>query len=226
MLPIKAGSATIPFPGIEADIVNDKGESLPPRVKGNFVCRRPFPGLTPTLWMDHDRYLRDYWNRIPGCYYTGDAEFKDEDGYLWFLGRMDEVIKIASHRIGTIEIESILVSHPAVAEAAVIGKPNSLRGEVAAAFVVLKAGYQPSEAMKKQLQNLIHKSMGKIVVIDDMDFVDMLPKTRSGKIMRRLIKALVTGQPLGDYSTIEDEGSILEIKKAAAELMASLKKRN
>ena len=100
------------MPGIEADIVNDNGESLPPRVKGNFVCRRPFPGLTPTLWMDHDRYLRDYWKRIPGCYYTGDTAFKDEDGYIWFLGRIDEVIKIASHRIGTIEIESTLLGPP------------------------------------------------------------------------------------------------------------------
>jgi acetyl-CoA synthetase len=225
MLPIKPGSATVPLPGIEADVVNDKGESLAVGVKGNFVCRRPFPGLTPTLWNDHDRYVRDYWQRIPGCYYTGDAAFRDEDGYYWFLGRMDEVIKIASHRIGTIEIESNLVAHPAVAEAAVVGKPDPMRGEVAAAFVVLKAGYEPSEELKKQLQDLVHKSMGKIVVIDDIDFVNTLPKTRSGKIMRRLIKAVITGQPLGDYSTIEDEGSIGEIKKAAEELLASLRKK-
>jgi acetyl-CoA synthetase len=224
MLPIKPGSATIPLPGIEADIVNDKGESVAAGVKGNFVCRRPFPGLTPTLWQDHERYVNDYWKRIPGCYYTGDAAFKDEDGYIWFLGRMDEVIKIASHRIGTIEIESTLVGHPAVAEAAVVGKPDPVKGEVAAAFVVLKAGYQPSEALKKELQDLVHKSMGKIVVIEDIDFVDMLPKTRSGKIMRRLIKAVITGQQLGDYSTIEDEGSISEIRKAAEELAASLKR--
>jgi acetyl-CoA synthetase len=138
---------------------------------------------------------------------------------------MDEVIKIASHRIGTIEIESTLVGHPAVAEAAVVGKPDPVRGEVAAAFVVLKSGYQPSNELKKQLQEVVHKSMGKIVVIDDIDFVDMLPKTRSGKIMRRLIKAVITGQALGDYSTIEDEGSIAEIRKAAEELMTSLRKR-
>jgi acetyl-CoA synthetase len=225
MLPIKPGSATIPLPGIDADIVNDKGEPLSVGVKGNFICRRPFPGLTPTLWRDHERYVNDYWKRIPGCYYTGDAAFKDKDGYIWFLGRMDEVIKIASHRIGTIEIESTLVGHPAVAEAAVVGKPDPVRGEVAAAFVVLKSGYQPSNELKKQLQEVVHKSMGKIVVIDDIDFVDMLPKTRSGKIMRRLIKAVITGQALGDYSTIEDEGSIAEIRKAAEELMTSLRKR-
>jgi acetyl-CoA synthetase len=225
MLPIKPGSATIPLPGIEADIVNERGESLPVNAKGNFVCLRPFPGLTPTLWKDHDRYVKDYWDRLPGRYYTGDAALRDEDGYIWFLGRMDEVIKIASHRVGTIEIESTLVSHPAVAEAAVVGKPDELRGEVAAAFVVLKAGQAPAEALKKELRELVQKSLGKIIVVDQIDFVDMLPKTRSGKIMRRLIKAVITGQPLGDYSTIEDEGSIDEIRKAAEQLIAGLKRK-
>ena len=225
MLPIKPGSATIPLPGIEADIVDERGESLPVNAKGTFVCLRPFPGLTPTLWRDHDRYVKDYWERIPRCYYTGDAALRDEDGYIWFLGRMDEVIKIASHRIGTIEIESTLVGHPAVAEAAVVGKPDPVRGEVAAAFVVLRAGYYPNEELRRALRELVQKSLGKIVVIDDIDFVDMLPKTRSGKIMRRLIKAIITGQSLGDYSTIEDEASIDEIRKAAEVLMGGLKKR-
>jgi len=226
MLPIKPGSATIALPGIEADIVNEQGESLPVDTKGNFVCLRPFPGLTPTLWRDHDRYVKDYWQRIPRRYYTGDAALRDEDGYIWFLGRMDEVIKIASHRVGTIEIESTLISHPAVAEAAVVGKPDQMRGEVAAAFIVLKSGYAPSEALKTSLRELVQKSLGKIVVLDDIDFVDMLPKTRSGKIMRRLIKAVISGQPLGDYSTIEDEGSIEEIRKAAEALIAGLKKKS
>jgi acetyl-CoA synthetase len=139
---------------------------------------------------------------------------------------MDEVIKISSHRIGTIEIESTLVGHPAVAEAAVVGKPDPVRGEVAAAFVVLKAGYAPSDELKKSLKALVQKSLGKIVVVDGIDFVDMLPKTRSGKIMRRLIKAVITGQPLGDYSTIEDEGSLEEIRKAAEALMAGLKRKS
>ncbi len=225
MLPIKPGSATIPLPGIEADIVNESGVSLPTGIKGHFVCRRPFPGLTPTLWRDHERYVKDYWRRIPGCYYTGDAAMRDEDGYVWFLGRMDEVIKIASHRVGTIEIESVLVGHPAVAEAAVVGKPDAIRGEVAAAFVVLKAGHIPNNELKTELRELVHRSLGKIVVVDDIDFVDMLPKTRSGKLMRRLIKAVITGQPLGDYSTIEDEGSISEIQKAGEGLITSLKKK-
>jgi len=225
LLPIKPGSATIPLPGIEADIVNEKGESLPVGAKGNFVCLRPFPGLTPTLWRDHDRYVKDYWERIPRRYYTGDAALKDEDGYIWFLGRMDEVIKIASHRIGTIEIESTLIGHPAVAEAAVVGKPDPVRGEVAAAFIVLRSGHIPNEELKRSLRELVQKSLGKIVVVDDIDFVDILPKTRSGKIMRRLIKAVITGQPLGDYSTIEDEGSIEEIRKAAEVLIAGLKRK-
>ncbi len=225
LLPIKPGSAAIPLPGIEADIVNDQGISLPVGVKGNFVCRRPFPGLTPTLWGDHDRYLMDYWKRIPGCYYTGDAALRDEDDYFWFFGRIDEVIKIASHRIGTVEIESTLVSDPAVAESAVVGKPDPLRGEVAAAFVVLKTGYSPSEELKSKLRELVQKSMGKIVVVE-IHFVNALPKTRSGKLMRRLIRAVITEQPLGDYSTIEDEASIEEIRKAAEELIAGMGKQS
>ena len=222
LLPVKAGSAAIALPGIEADIVNDQGQSLGTGVKGNFVIRRPFPGLTPTLWRDHERYLKDYWNRIPGCYYTGDAAMRDEDGYFWFFGRMDEVIKIASHRVGTVEIESTLVGDPAVAESAVVGKPDPMRGEVAAAFVVLKAGYEPTEELKSRLREHVRQSMGKIIVLDEIHFVSTLPKTRSGKLMRRLIKAVMAGQPLGDYSTIEDEASVGEIRKAAEELVASI----
>jgi len=213
MLPIKPGSATIPLPSIDADIVDDEGKSLPVGVKGQFVVRRPFPGLTPTIWGDKDRYAKEYWNRIPGCYYTGDGAIKDADGYIWFVGRVDEVIKIAAHRIGTIEIESALLSHAAVAEAAVVGKPDPIRGEVAWAFVVLKPGYQPSDELKDTLRGVVRKILGPIVVMGDILFVGKVPKTRSGKIMRRLIKAVVTGQPLGDYSTIEDVTAIDEIKK-------------
>ena len=218
MLPIKPGSATIPLPGIDAGVVDDEGESLPVGVKGNFIVRKPFPGLTPTIWRDEDRYAREYWNRIPGCYYTGDGAIKDADGYIWFVGRVDEVIKIAAHRIGTIEIESALLSHPAVAEAAVVGKPDPMRGEVACAFVVLKPGYPPIDELKDTLRGVVRKTLGPIVVIGDILFVGKVPKTRSGKIMRRLIKAVVTGQPLGDYSTIEDATAINEIKNAAGEL--------
>jgi acetyl-CoA synthetase len=216
MLPIIPGSATIALPGIEADIVNDKGETLPPGVEGNFVIRRPFPGLTPTIWRDPERYVRDYWTRIPGCYYTGDGASRDQNGYISFVGRYDEIIKIAAHRVGTIEVESALLYHPAVAEAAVVGMPDELRGEVAFAIVVLKPGYEPSDKMKAELKAQVRKSMGALVVIGDMAFVSKLPKTRSGKIMRRVIKAVVTKQPLGDYSTMEDPAAIDEVKKALA----------
>ncbi|MGB9676580.1 MAG: acetate--CoA ligase [Candidatus Bathyarchaeales archaeon] len=214
LLPIKPGSAAIPLPGIDAEIVDDDGKPVPVGVEGAFVCKRPFPGLTPTLWRDHERYVQDYWNRIPGFYYTGDAALKDEDGYIWFLGRRDEVIKISAHRIGTIEIESALLQHPAVAEAAVVGRPDQVKGETACALIVLKGEYKPTDALKRELVDLVKKTLGPIVVISEIFFVDKLPKTRSGKIMRRLIKALITDAPLGDYSTIDDETAIEEVKKA------------
>ena len=218
MLPIKPGSATIPLPGIDADVVDEEGKSVPVGTEGTFVCRRPFPGLTPTLWRDHERYVQDYWGRIPGVYYSGDAAMRDEDGYFWFLGRVDEVIKISAHRIGTIEIESALLQHPAVAEAAVVGRPDQLRGEVAVAFVVLKAGQTPDEALKQALRESVRKTLGPVVVIGDIFFTSKLPKTRSGKIMRRLIKAIITNKPLGDYSTIEDATSLDDLKKAMGTL--------
>jgi len=215
LLPIKPGSATIPLPGIEGEIVDGEGKPVSVGVEGTFVCKRPFPGLTPTLWRDHERYVQDYWNRIPKVYYTGDAAMKDEDGYIWFLGRIDEVIKISSHRIGTIEIESALLQHQGVAEAAVVGCPDPLRGETACALVVLKGGYEPDEALRQALKDLVKKILGPIVIVSDVFFVSKLPKTRSGKIMRRLIKSIITDQPLGDTSTIEDETAIEEVKKAA-----------
>jgi len=214
LLPIKPGSAAIPLLGVDADIVDEEGRSLPAGIEGTFVVRRPFPGLTPTLWRDHERYVKNYWNRFPGVYTTGDAAMKDEDGYIWFLGRVDEVIKISAHRIGTIEIESALLQNLSVAEAAVVGRPDPLRGETACAFVVLKGGQQPSEELRHILRDLIRKTLGPIVILSDIYFVTKLPKTRSGKIMRRLIKGIIANKPLGDYSTIEDESSIDELQKA------------
>ena len=214
MIPIKPGSAGIPLPGIDGDIVDEKGRSLPPEEEGIFVCRGPFPGLTQTLWGADERYVEEYWNQIPNCYFTGDAAKKDEDGYIWFIARADEVIKIAGHRLGTVEVESAFISHPAVAEAAVIGEPDPLRGEVAAAFVVLKKGYAPSQELEDELRKTVRDFMGPVVVLGNVSFVDKVPKTRSGKIMRRLVRAIITGQPLGDYSTIEDRTAIDEIKKA------------
>lgn len=218
MAPIKPGSASFPTPGIIADIVDEKdGRSLGVGEKGILVIKKPFPGLTPTLWGDPERYKNDYWEVRPGTkgmYYAGDAAERDADGYIWFAGRADEVMKIAAHRIGTIEVENALVSHPAVVEAAVTGVPDELRGEVASAFVVLKKGYEPSDALKKELMDHVRKEMGAIIVMKDIGFIHMLPKTRSGKIMRRVIKALLTNKELGDLSTIEEEASVDEIKEA------------
>ena len=216
LLPIKPGSATIPLPGVDAEIVDDEGKPIAPGIEGTFVLKKPFPGLTPTLWGDHERYVETYWNRFPGLYTTGDAASKDEDGYIWFLGRVDEVIKISAHRIGTIEIESALLQDPNVAEAAVVGRPDPLRGETACAFVVLKGNSGATDELKQALRDLVRKTLGPIVVISDIHFVNKLPKTRSGKIMRRLIKAIISNKSLGDYSTIEDESSIEELKKAAS----------
>ena len=212
-LPIKPGSATIPLPGVDADIVDEEGKPVPMGVEGTFVIRRPFPGLTPTLWRDHQRYVENYWNKFPGLYTTGDAAMKDEDGYIWFLGRVDEVIKISAHRIGTIEIESALLQHQTVAEAAVVGRPDELRGETACAFVVLKNGVEPTDGLKQALRESVRKTMGPIVIISDIHFVSKLPKTRSGKIMRRLIRSILMDKPLGDFSTIEDDSAIEELTR-------------
>ena len=220
LLPIRPGSATIPLPGVDADIVNEEGKTVPAGVEGTFVVKKPFPGLTPTLWRDHERYVESYWNRFPGVYTTGDAAMKDEDGYIWFLGRVDEIIKISAHRIGTIEIESALLQNSNVAEAAVVGRPDPLRGETACAFVVLKSGSNPTNELKQALRELVKKTLGPIVILSSVYFVSKLPKTRSGKIMRRVIKAIVANKPLGDYSTIEDETSIEELKRTTAESQA------
>jgi acetyl-CoA synthetase len=222
MAPIKPGSATYPAPGIIADVVksNDGGNPAAIGEKGILAIKKPFPGMTPTLWGDPERYKTDYWEKpsIKGLYYAGDAAYKDEDGYIWFVGRADEVIKIAAHRIGTIEIENVLVAHPAVVEAGVAGVADELRGEVASAFVVLAKGHEPSEELKKELIQHVRKTMGAIVVMKDIEFVHMLPKTRSGKIMRRVMKSLLAGDDLGDISTIEEEASVDEIREVVQRL--------
>src|SRR5581483_1974958 len=167
-----------------------------------------------TIWGDPDRYERDYWGKLPGVYYTGDAAEYDEDGYFWFSGRADEIIKIAGHRIGTIEVETAFLRHPAVSEAGVTGRPDELRGEVISAFVVLKQGQEPSEKLRGELLQTVRHELGAIAVINDLNFVSMLPKTRSGKIMRRVLKAVTLNTDPGDISTIEDEGSVEEAREA------------
>jgi len=223
---IKPGSASFPAPGVMVDIVDEKdGHSLPSGEKGIFIIRKPFPGLTPALWGEPERYRKDYWEATPGTqgsYYAGDAAYRDDDGYIWFAGRADEVIKIAAHRIGTVEIESALLSHPAVIEAGVSGVPDELKGEVASAFVILAPGYPPGEELKKELIGHIRKTMGPIVVMKDIQFVNMLPKTRSGKIMRRVMKSLLMGEEPGDLSTVEEEASVAEVREAVRKMSRRL----
>ncbi|HBV99521.1 MAG: acetyl-CoA synthetase [Peptococcaceae bacterium BICA1-7] len=222
IIPIKPGSAHIPVPGVVAEVVDEKtGAPMEAGQKGVIVIKRPFPGLVSTLWGDPDGLKTNYWEKLEstkGSYYCGDAAARDEDGYIWFAGRSDEVIKIAAHRIGTVEVESSLIGHPAVVEAGVSGVPDELRGEVACAFVVLKAGYEASDDLKKELIAHIRKTMGAIVVMKDIQFVSMLPKTRSGKIMRRVMKTLMMGNDLGDLSTIEEEASVSEIREAIGKM--------
>ncbi|MEK6226229.1 MAG: acetate--CoA ligase [Chloroflexota bacterium] len=215
-LPIKPGSGGVPLAGIEAAVVDQEGNELGPDEKGIFVIKRPFPGLAARLWAEPERYARDYWDKVPGksVYFTGDASSIDKDGYVWFSGRADEIIKIADHRIGTIEVETAFLRHPAVTEAGVTGRPDELRGQVISAFVVLKQGREPSEELKKELLATVRNDLGPLAVIGELNFVDSLPKTRSGKIMRRVLKAVILDKDPGDISTIEDEGSVEEAREA------------
>jgi len=222
MLPIKPGSAGIPLPGIEAEVLTSEGEPCAPGEKGIMVIKRPFPGLTPALWGEPERYGPDYWERIPGVYYTGDSAHIDEDGYVWFAGRADEIIKIAAHRMGTIEVETAFLKHTAVAEAGVTGRPDELRGEVIAAFVALKEDFEPSDDLRKELLATVRADLGPVAVIGDLNFVTMLPKTRSGKIMRRVLKAVTLGTDPGDITTIEEEGSVEDARQAWEAMRAEL----
>ncbi len=222
MLPIKPGSATIPLPGIEAQVVTPEGEPCGPNEKGIMVLKRPFPGLTPALWGEPERYGKDYWGRLPGVYYTGDSAHIDDDGYVWFAGRADEIIKVAGHRIGTIEVETAILTHPAVAESGVIGRPDELRGEVISAFVLLKQGYAPSAQLKQEILETVRHELGPVAVIGELNFVNMLPKTRSGKIMRRVLKAVALDREPGDITTIEDEGSVEEARHAWQAMKAEI----
>ena len=222
MLPIKPGSAAIPLPGIDAAVVSLDGTPCAVGEKGIMVLKRPFPGLIAKLWGEPERYGRDYWERIPGAYYTGDSAHIDEDGYVWFGGRADEIIKIAGHRIGTIEVESACLKHPAVAECGVVGRPDDVRGEVISAFVLLKHGHTPSAELRKAIIETVRKELGPVAVIGEMNFISMLPKTRSGKIMRRVLKAVTLDRDPGDITTIEDEGSVEEARQAWLDMKSAV----
>jgi acetyl-CoA synthetase len=201
---LKPGSATLPFPGIEADVYNEAGEPAAPGEEGFLVLKTPWPAMLRTIYKDPDRYVQQYWSRYPDVYFTGDSARKDEDGYFWVIGRVDDVIKVSGYRLGTAEIESALVSHPAVAEAAAIGLPHEIKGNAIHAYVILRAGIEPSEKLADELKEHVAREIGPIARPEKIEIVNQLPKTRSGKIMRRVLKARAQGLPEGDLSTLEE----------------------
>jgi acetyl-CoA synthetase len=223
-IPLKAGSATFPIAGVEPDVFGEDGQPVKAGERGYIVIKRPWPGLMMTLWNDAEKFSQVYYTRFPGVYYAGDYAMKDDDGYFWLLGRADEVLKVAGHRLGTIELEDALISHPAVAESAVIGKSDPVKMEVPVAFIVLKPGHEPSEQLRKELSQHVRTTIGPIAVPDAIYFVSKLPKTRSAKIMRRVVRAVVEGKPIGDITTLEDDTSVSEMKNAYAELQAEIAK--
>lgn len=201
---LKPGTATRPLPGIDMDVVDEQGNPVPQGQDGYLVIRKPWPSMLRTLYKNPELYKEVYWSKIPGVYTTGDSARKDEDGYIWVVGRMDDVIKVSGYRLGTAEVESALVSHPAVAEAACIGLPHEVKGNSIKAFVVLREGREASSELEDELRDHVGVHLSKIARPDAIEIVDKLPKTRSGKIMRRLLKAKELGQPIGDTSTLED----------------------
>ncbi|MCW1310102.1 MAG: AMP-binding protein, partial [Candidatus Nanoarchaeia archaeon] len=214
---LKPGSATFPFPGIVADVYDDNGNPMPPNEKGNLVIKTPWPSMLRGLYKDPERYVETYWSRYKDAYLTGDGAAKDEDGYFWLMGRMDDVLKVSGHRIGTMEVESAIVSHEKVAEAAVVGMPHEIKGESIFAYVILKEGIQPSKELEDDIKEHVKKTMGPIARPDNIVFVSDLPKTRSGKIMRRILRSLLTGGELGDVTTLRDPSIVDELKEKVKE---------
>ena len=217
-VPLKPGSATFPLPGVEADVVGEDGKPVPSERRGFLIIKRPWPGMLLGVHGNPERYKEAYWSRFPGVYYTGDYAVKDKDGYFWILGRADEVLKVAGHRIGTAELEDAAVSHPQVAEAAVIGKEDPVKGESIVIFARLKEDVDPSPDLKEDFASHMRKMVGPIAVPDEVYFVAKLPKTRSGKILRRVLKAVANNKSVGDLTTLEDESSVEEIIKTYQEL--------
>jgi acetyl-CoA synthetase len=203
-LPTKPGSATRPYPGVEMDVVDEKGIPVKAGEEGFLVIKKPWPAMMRTIYNDPERYVETYWSKFPGMYLAGDSARRDEDGYYWIIGRVDDVIKVSGYRLGTAELESAFVSHHAVAEAAVIGLPHELKGVAIHAYVILKAGHEPGEALLEELRRHIAHEMGPIAKPETIEFVKSLPKTRSGKIMRRVLKARALGISEGDISTLEE----------------------
>lgn len=216
--PTKPGSATLPLPGVIAKVVNMKGEPVGPGETGYLTIQKPWPSMLRTIYGDDERYAREYWQRIPGVYFAGDAAQCDKDGYIWVLGRVDDVIKVAGHRLSSMEIESVLVSHAAVAEAAVVARPDEIKGEAIVCFVALRTGHEASKDLRGELMEYVANTIGSIARPADVRFTPLLPKTRSGKIMRRLLRELATkGAVSGDTTTLEDMAVIERLLKAQAD---------
>ena len=214
-VPTKPGSATRPFPGIVPEVVTKEGVAVPAGSGGLLVIRKPWPAMARTIYNDPDRYVQQYWSEIPGSYFTGDGARMDKDGYYWLMGRVDDVINVSGHRLGTAEIESALVAHKKVAEAAVVGRPDEMKGQAISAFVTLEGGHQPSKELKDELRAWVAKEIGALARPDDLRFTEQLPKTRSGKIMRRLLRELAAGGDIkGDTSTLEDFSVIAKLRES------------
>ncbi len=226
-VPLKPGSGTLPIPGVNITVVDENGDDVPANTKGYLVIKNPWPGMLLTLWGDDEKYKTVYWSKYENCYYPGDYALKDDDDYIWLLGRADDVLKVAGHRIGTAELESCMVSHPSVAESAVCGIPDEVKGEVIIAFVVLKQGISnDSDILEKELSNKIRTDIGAIATPKQIYFVSKLPKTRSGKIMRRLLKAIGNNKKIGDISTLEDGTAVTEVQQVFDKLQKSNKERS
>ena len=210
--PLKPGSATLPMPGVLAEVVDFHGNPAPPNTEGFLVIKRPWPSMLRTIWGDPQRFEQQYFSRIPGIYFTGDAARCDEDGYFWILGRVDDVMNVSGHRLSTMEVESALVRHPAVAEAAVVGKPHEITGQAVCCFVTLKQGWQPGDELARELRQWVAHEIGAFARPEEIRFAEALPKTRSGKIMRRLLREIVTSHTVtGDVTTLEDLGVVTRL---------------
>ena len=213
-IPTKPGSATLPLPGIAAEVVTREGKAVGPNQGGLLIVRRPWPGMLRTIFRDPERYRQQYFSQIEGAYFTGDGARRDEDGYFWIMGRVDDVINVSGHRLGTMEIESALVSHPMVAEAAVVGRPDEMKGQAVVAFVTLEGARHGDSALREELRLHVVKEIGALARPDDLRFTDSLPKTRSGKIMRRLLRQIASGdEKLGDTTTLEDLSVLARLRE-------------
>jgi acetyl-CoA synthetase len=214
-IPTKPGSATLPFFGVDPAVVDAEGNEVPPNVGGKLIVRRPWPAMLRSIYGDKPRYKKQYWSEYQDNYFTGDGARRDQDGYFWIVGRIDDVLNVAGHRLGTSEIESALVSHPGVAEAAAVGRPDELKGQGVVVFVTLKSGVKPTPSLKEELRGHVGQHIGAIAKPDEVRFAEALPKTRSGKIMRRLLKEIASGKTVtGDTTTLEDFSVLAKLGSA------------